>query len=191
MRTIFGTLGVVALFLAVIVGGYAAFVNKQSTGYGIAGGMEATGEATNQQPGQAVGVGQAVNAGDVTWTITDAGQETELHSYTFPPKTVPGNYVSMEFTVENVSDKPVTLTGDTITLFDAEGNQYQPEADRNSTFVEPDLNILFNDRSRLEPGATKEGRVNVGVLLDSSGFTALLGDTDPTVSEGRYVDLGF
>lgn len=191
MRTVFGALGIVALFLALIVGGYGAFISKPSPGYGVAVGLEATSETTNQQSGQAATIGQTVSAGDLSWTVTDATRETELHSYTFPPNTVPGSFVSMEFTVENVSDRPVTLTGETITLFDAEGNEFQPEPDRNSTFIEPELNILFNEKSLLEPGTAREGRVNFGVLHNSSGFRASLGDSDPTASEGRYVDLGF
>ncbi len=194
MRNIFGMLGLVALFIVIAIGGYGAFVNKLPAGYGTAAGLEAAGEATSQQAGQdeqAAGIGETVNAGDVSWSVTDASRETELHTYTFPPKSVPGSYVSIDFTVENVSDRSVTLTGDTISLFDAEGNEFRPEPDRNSTFVKPELNILFNEHSLLQPGESKEGRVNFGVLPRSSGFRALLGDTDPSVSEGRYVDLGF
>ena len=187
-------LGLVTLFIVMAVGGYGAFVNKQPAGYGTVADQEATGEATNQQAGQnqqAASIGETVTAEDVSWAVTNASRENELRTYTFPSKSVPGSYVSIDFTVENVSDEPVTLTGDTIALFDAEGNEFRPEPDRNSTFIEPDLNILFNEKSLIEPGATKEGRANVGVLPNSSGFRALLGDTDPNASEGRYVDLGF
>ena len=154
-------------------------------------GLEATVETTNPQAESAAALGQTVTAEDVSWTVTDATEETELHAYTFPPKSVPGSYVSMAFTVENDSEEPVTLTGDTMTLLDASGIEYQPEPDRNSTFVRPELNILFNEHSLLEPGETKEGRVNFEVLPRASGFVVLLGDTDPTTSEGEYVDLGF
>lgn len=194
MRNLFGMLGLAALFIVMAVGGYGAFVNKLPAGYGTAAGLEATGEATSQQAGQdeqAAGIGETVNAGDVSWSVTDASRETELHTYTFPPKSVPGSYVSIDFTVENVSNRSVTLTGDTISLFDAEGNEFRPEPDRNSTFVKPELNILFNEHSLIQPGESKEGKVNFGVLPNSSGIRALLRDTDPSVSEGRYVDLGF
>jgi hypothetical protein len=191
MRTIAGMLGLVALGVAVVVGTFAAFGKKTPQEGSAGAGLEATAKAANQQAEQAAAVGQTVTAGDVTWTVTDASQETELRSYTFPANTIPGNYVSMDFTVENVSEEPVTLTGDTIALFDASGTEYRPQPDRNSTFVRPELNIVFNERSLLKPGETKEGRVNFEVLPGSSGFVALLGDTDPTVSEGEYVDLGF
>ncbi len=194
MRNVFGILGLVALFFVMAVGGYGAFINKQPAGYGTVAGLEVTGEATGPQAGQdeqVVGIGETVTAGDVSWTVTDTSRENELHTYTFPPMSVPGSYVSVDFTVENVSDRPVTLTGDTISLFDAEGNEFRPEPDRNSTFIEPELNILFNEHSLIQPGESKEGSVNFEVLPNSSGFRALLGDTDPSVSEGRYVDLGF
>jgi hypothetical protein len=190
MRAVFSALGVVALFLAVMVGGYAAFILKPAIAPEEPIGLEATAEVTNQQAGQAaVAIGETVTAGDVSWTVTDASLETELCSFTFPPECVPGRYVSLEFTAENVADRPVTLTGETITLFDASGIEYQPEPDRNSVFVRPELNILFNEYSLLQPGVRKEGKVNFEVLSNASGITALLGDTDPTVSEGEYVDL--
>jgi hypothetical protein len=194
MRNLFGILGLVALFIVMAVGGYGAFVNKQPAGYGTVAGLEAASEATDPQAGQdeqVVGIGETVTAGDVSWTVTDTGRENELHTYTFPPMSVPGSYVSVDFTAENVSDRPVTLTGDTISLFDAEGNEFRPQPDRNSTFIEPELNILFNEHSLIQPGESKKGRVNFEVLPSSSGFRALLGDTDPSVSGGRYVDLGF
>src|SRR5215218_4969585 len=191
MRNVFGMLGLVTLFIVMAVGGYGAFVNKQPAGYGTVADQEDMGEATNQKAGQAASVGEAVTAGELSWTVTNASRENELRTYTFPTKSVPGSYVSLDFTVENVSDEPVTLTGDTIALFDAEGNEFRPEPDRNSTFIEPELNILFNEKSLIEPGATKEGRANFGVLPNSSGFRALLGDTDPNASEARYVNLGF
>ena len=191
LRTGFGALGLFALVAAMAFGMYGVvFVDKPTAGSEIAVGLEATMEAT-EQSGEAASIGQTVTAGDVSWAVTDASREGELRTYTFPPKTVGGSYVSIEFTVENVADRPVTLTGETITLFDAEGNEFRPEPDRNSTFVEPELNILFNEKSLLQPGTTKEGKVNFEVLPNSSSFTALLKDTDPTASEGRRVDLGF
>jgi Domain of unknown function (DUF4352) len=191
VRNVFGMLGLVTLFVVIAVGMYGAFVSTPPPEYGSVVGLEATGETKNPQAGQTAGTGETVTAGDVSWVVSDASRETELRTYTFPPKSVPGSYVSVDFTVENVSDRPVTLTGDTISLFDAEGNEFRPEPDRNSTFVRPELNILFNEHSLIQPGESKEGRVNFGVLSNSSGFRALLGDTDPSVSEGRYVDLRF
>jgi hypothetical protein len=193
MRTIASGLGLVALGVAIVIGMLASFgaFGSKAAQESAAVGLEATVETTNPQAESAAALGQTVTAEDVSWTVTDATKEAELHAYTFPPKSVPGSYVSMDFTVENVSEEPITLTGDTMTLFDASGIEYQPEPDRNSTFVRPDLSILFNEHSLLEPGEIKEGRVNFEVLPRAAGFVILLGDTDPTTSEGEYVDLGF
>lgn len=193
VRTILSGLGLIALGAAIVIGMLASFgaFGSKAAQESAAVGLEATVETTNQQAERAAKLGETVTAGDVSWTVTDAVEETELRTYTFPPKSVPGSYVSMDFTVENVSEEPVTLTGDAMTLLDASGIEYQPEPDRNSTFVRPELNILFNEHSLLEPGEKREGRVNFEVLPRASGFVVLLGDTDPTTSEGEYVDLGF
>jgi hypothetical protein len=193
VRTVASGLGLVALGVAVVLGMLAAFgaFGSKAAQESAAVGLESTVETTNPQAENAAALDQTVTAGDVSWTVTAATEETELRTYTFPPKSVPGSYVTMDFTVENLSEEPVTLTGDTVTLLDASGIKYQPEPDRNSTFVRPELNILFNEHSLLEPGEKGEGRVNFEVLPRASGFVVLLGDTDPTTSEGEYVDLGF
>lgn len=194
MRSSAGVLGIVALFAAIIVGMFATFGAFGEKGTARSTELAEEAQAKEQQTGQgqsAAAIGETVTAGDVSWTITDASMETELSTFTFPPQTIPGNYVSLIFTVENISNEPVTLTGETITIFDQSGFEYQPEPDRNNIFVEPERNLLFSEYSLLEPGATKEGRVNFGVLENSSGFTARLGDTDPTSSEEQEVNLGF
>jgi hypothetical protein len=193
VRTIASGLGLVALGVAIVIGMLASFgaFGSKAEQESAAVGLEATVETTNLQAESAAALGQIVTAGDISWTVTDVTEETELRTYTFPPKSVPGSYVILDFTVENVSEESVTLIGDTMSLIDASGIDYQPEPDRNSTFVRPELNILFNEHSLLEPGETKEGRVNFEVLPRASGFVVLLGDTDPTTSEDEYVDLGF
>lgn len=191
MRTIAGALGLVALLAAMVVGMFATFgfFGAKADRTSTLPGLEA--EATQQQDEQSgVAIGEAVTAEGVSWTVTDAFKETELRTYTFPPRTTPGDYVSLIFTVENISEEPVTLNEDSIALFDQAGTEYLPEADRNSTYVEPEKNLLFEESGLIEPGATKEGRVNFGVLEKSSGFTARLGDTDPTTSEEEDVNLG-
>ncbi len=194
MRVFFGTLGLVALGVAAVVGIFAAFGplgSKAPQEKPFLAGLEAVGESTMQEVRQtAAAIDEPVTAGDLEWTVTNASLEHEVHSFTFPPEHVPGRYVTLEFTVENTSDRPVTLTGDAVTLFDEAGNEYRPEPDRNSIFIRPELNILFSEYSLIRPGESKEGRANVEVLAEASGFTAFLGDTDPTTSEGEYVDLG-
>jgi hypothetical protein len=198
LRSVLGTLGLLALFVAAIVGmlaAFGAFGEKAPTAPAASTvvGLEAMPEQTTQIAGTAseADVGETVTAGDVSWTVTDAGQEREIHKYTFPPETLRGDFVTMDFSAKNGTEHPITLTGETITLVDDEGNEFRPKPDRNDAFVEPDRNLLFSETGILEPGDTKEGRVNFEVLPDSSGFRARLGGTDTNASEGRYVNLGF
>ena len=198
MRSIFGTLGLVALFVAIIVGMLAAFgafgekTPIASTSSTVVG-LEAMPEQTRQieETVSVADIGETVTTDDLSWTVTDARPESELHKYTYPPATRSGAFVTMAFTAKNVSEQPVTLTGETITLLDSAGNEFRPEPDHNDAFVEPEKNLLFSESGLIEPGVTKEGRVNFEVLPGSSGFRVHLGDNDPNASGGRYVDLGF
>ena len=197
-RLVLSALGLIVLGAAIVVGVFAVFGNLGVNTYvasnrgSVLVGLEARPEQTNEDQQTATAtIGETVVAGDLAWTVTDAHEKGELHTYTLPQDTVPGSYVSLAFTAENVSEEPVTLTQETIVLFDSEGNEFLPEADRNNGFVVPEKNLLFTESGLLEPGQTKEGRVNFEVLRGSSGFEARLGDTDPTAGEERYVGLSF
>ena len=187
------TLGLFGLFAAVLIGmlaTFGAFGPKAFVEPAVIG-EEATVETTERVAEQVSPVGETVTAGDLSWTVTEAYPKDEVTSYTFPSGSKPGSYVHMRFTVENVSDKPVTLTDNTIIVYDAAGTEYLPEPDRNSTYIRYEYNILFNELGLLHPGETKKGRVNVGVLPNAESFIVQLGDTDPTRSEEEYVELGF
>ena len=188
-------LGLVALGVAIVVGTWAAFGSigkKAPTGSSVES-IEATPEQTKQggQTTAGASIGQTVTTGSISWTITGAKQETELHRFTIPAHTEPGDFVVLTFTAENLSDLPITLNSDQVTLVDSEGNEFRAVADRNSAYVVPEKAILFNERSILEPGESKEGEVNFEVLPTSSGFQAYLQDTAPHGSMGESVDLGF
>jgi hypothetical protein len=194
VRTVAGTLGLVALLVAIVVGmlaAFGAFGPKVTTSSPVVP-LEAIPERTVQDEptADAAAIGETVTTGDVSWTVTDARKESELRKYTFPPEEAPGDFVTLTFTAENVSEEPVTLEAEEITLFDREGNEYRPAADRNDAFIEHEKNLLFSEAGLLEPGQTKEGEVNFEVLPRASGFTVQLGDTDPNTSEEEYVDLG-
>ncbi len=194
-RVFVGMLGLVVLGLAIVVGLFAAFgdLGAETPTESTVVGLEATPEQAGQDEptAEAAAIGETVTTGDVAWTVTETYPATELRTYTIPQETVSGNYVVLTYTVENVSEEPVTLTQETITLFDEAGIEYKPEPDRNNPFVMPEKNLLFTEAGLLEPGQAKEGKVNFEVVPTSSDFVVQLGDTDPTVEEERYVDLGF
>jgi hypothetical protein len=196
-KTVFGTLGLVALAAATVVGMFAAL------GIGVLGEKSSTVSNTtplDAMPNEArpsalkadtADLEEAVPAGDVSWTIVGAREESEVSKYTFPKANEPGDFVVLTFEVENVSEEPVTLSEEEITLIDSEGREYRAEPDINDAFVEHEKNVLFGEASHLKPGQKKEGKANFQVLPNSSGYRAHLGDTDPNTSEGKYVDLGF
>jgi hypothetical protein len=196
MKTAAGTLGLIALGIAIVVGmlaTFGAFGKKASTNPmpGSPGGRTTAGQEVEQAEQAAVAIGQTVTAGDVSWTVKDAHRPTEVHKNTFPPQTKSGNYVSLTFTAENVSDVPVTLTADSMSLLSDDGQTFPAEAAINSDYVDDKKNILFNERSLLKPGETKEGEVNIELPTGASASIVELGDADPTTSEERYVNLGF
>ncbi len=193
MRNVAGVLGLLGLFAAIVVGMLATFgaFGQKVPAQSAAVGLEATTGGTNQRAEQAAPVGETVRAGDLAWTVTGARPKDELSTYNFPPETERGSFVRLEFTVKNVSERPVTLTDESIALYGAAGTEYLPPPDINSTYILPRYAILFNELGLLQPGETRKGRVNFEVLTNAGGFVARLGDTDPTVSEEKYVDLGF
>jgi hypothetical protein len=193
-RRAFGMLGLVALGAAIVVGTFAAFT-KSEPGTFSSPVISLDAMPNEVRPSaltaETASIEEPVTTGDVSWTITDANKVHEVSKYTFPPATEPGDFVTLTFEVENVSEEPVTLAEEELTLVDSEGRVYRAEPDINDAFVEHEKNVLFGEASLLEPGQKKEGKANFQVLPEASGFRAHLGDTDPTTSEGEYVDLGF
>ena len=196
MRAAAGVLGLVALFVAAVVGMLAAT--------GILGGnvpaSSASGgprprpvEQVEQVKQTAAKIGETATAGNLSWTVTDAYRTNELRKATPPPETVYGDFVVVTFTVKNTSEEPVTLGEDSVALIDGDGRKFPAYPFYNSPYMEPEKAILFNEKSLLHPGETEEGRVNFRLAEGNaaSNFKVQLGDADPTVNEEKYVDLGF
>jgi Domain of unknown function (DUF4352) len=195
VRSAAGALGIVALFAAIVVGILASFGVIGSKAPISTPPVEPVAKTTpvevEQVEQSAATIGEPVTAGDVSWTITDARRESEIHRFTFPPHSQPGNFVTLTFTVENVSEEPVTLTEDSLTLLNDEEQRFPAQPDVNDTYVVPEKNLLFAEASLLEPGETKEGEVNFELPPGASASMAQLGGSDPNADEEEYVDLGF
>ena len=193
-RSAFGMLGLIALGAAIVVGTFAAFSKSEPDTFSspvISLDAMPNEVRPSALTADTASIEEPVTAGDVSWTITDANKVHEVSKYTFPPATEPGDFVTLTFEVENVSEEPVTLAEEELTLIDNEGRVYRAEPDINDAFVEHEKNVLFGEASLFEPDQKKEGKANFQVLPEASGFRAHLGDTDPTTSEGEYVDLRF
>lgn len=186
-------LGLALMGVVIVVGTLAAFggIGEKAPQGAQTVSEETTAEEVSQLAQSATPLGEAVTAGDVSWTVEEARRESELNKDTPPPKPRSGNFVTVTFTAENVSEEPFTLTAGEMTLIDNEGRRFPAEAAINSGYVPHDLNILFNEKSLLEPGMTREGEVNFELPVGASGLVLELGDADPNVEEEQYVDLGF
>lgn len=184
-------LGLALMGVVIVVGALAAFgaVGEKATRPPQTVSEETTAEEVSELQRSASPLGEAVTAGDVSWTITEARKVTELDKDLPPPKPRSGNFVTVNFTVENISEEPFTLTGGEMTLLDNEGRTFPAEAALNSGYMPHDKNILFNEKSLMEPGMSQEGEVHFEVPVEASGVVLKVGDADPTVEEEKYVDL--
>jgi Domain of unknown function (DUF4352) len=191
MRNVGSTLGLLVMGALIVVGMLAAFgaIGNKVPQSPQVEASETTTEQVSQLEREAAALGEPVTAGDLSWTVIDARKETELHKETPPPKPRPGNFVVVNFTVENVSEEPVTLVPGEMVIVDNEGRRFPAEAAINSSYVPFDKNILFNEKSLLEPGTTREGEVNFELPVGASGSVLQLGDANPNADEEKYVDL--
>jgi Domain of unknown function (DUF4352) len=201
MRTFFGMLGLISLIAATVIGSLAVvgILSGAATSSQVGEpGRHAAEESARVEPTKRV-LDESVRAGKLDWTVHEVRRTSELHAYTYPPTTLRGDFLVVTFAVENVSDVPITLSGDSIVLVDENGLKEHPPASLNSEYVDPDKAILFNDGGLLDPGEKREGRVNFDLAFpfgvepsaDLSGFRLRLGDGDPTVDEGKRLDLRF
>ena len=212
-RTFFSgvALGVLAIIVVVGMVAFSRSISSWTTplgGYFPFGGPKTfTGadaklpvENPKQLNQHVAAVGQSVTAGDAKWTITDLYQTNGLKKYSFPPSTQQGAFLVVHFKVKNVSDLPVTLTPDSIGLRSKEGRENYAQANVNSGYVKPEKNIIFTEKSLIQPGATVEGVVNFDLGIpfgihkptDLSNFRLTFNNTDPTVKAKdltKYIKL--
>ena len=201
VRTLGSALGILAFVAAIVVGSLAAtgIISDAAQSFHVEGSEAEIVPATGRFEPKTRLIGETVTAGELTWTIETARQTTEVKGFAYPPAPLRGNLVVVDFTVENVSDGPVTLSPESLVLADELGRESPPAAADNTEYVVPKYAILFNERALLQPGEEKEGKVvynlevpfEVNPEADLSGFRLRLGDGDPTVEEEEYVDLGF
>jgi len=194
-------LGLLGLAAALVVGALAAtgVLSEAATSPSSAGSkVEISPEADKVEPTTS-SIDRTVRAGKLSWTVEEARRVNVLPGFALPPDPLHGDFVTITFRVENVSDGPVTLGSESLTLLDEKGRESPPAASVNSEYVEPERAILFNERGLLEPGDEKRGRVNFDLTVpfeinpsaDLSGFRLRLDDGDPTAKEEKYVDLRF
>ena len=109
-------------------------------------------------------VDKTVEAEGVQWTVHEARLTNLLRTYAFPPGIQSGAFVQLTFTAENTSDLPVSLNEESVTIA-MDGLENPAHSDVNAQYVNPDLNILFNEKGLIHPGESKEGKVNFDLAV--------------------------
>ena len=138
-----------------------------------------------EQEGPSAGMGEPLNVGDVSWTVTNAQQATELTSPLGESKQ--GNFVIVDFDFTNNAGEAVTLDSASLALLDGEGRTSEVDTD-NSMYVDPERDVFLQ---QVNPGVTRQGQVIFSVAPDASDFTLELGDTNMIEDNNGYVELGF
>jgi hypothetical protein len=191
LRLVASGLGLVALVAAMVVGALAAS--------GVLGEAAETPEESVLVKPETRSIDRSVVAGKLSWTVDEARRVNVIHGFTLPPSPLRGDFVIVTFSVENVSDGPITLNPESLVIVDEQGRKSAPAASVNTEYVVPKYAILFNEGALLYPGEKKEGKAvfdlsvafGVNPSADLSGFRLQLGDGDPTREEDKFVDLGF
>jgi hypothetical protein len=201
LRLVASALGLVALVAAMVVGALAAtgVLGEAATSSRVGGSQVETPEEPTLVKPETRSIDSSAVAGKLSWTVDEARLTNVVRGFALPPDPLRGNIVVVTFSVENVSDGPVTLNPESLVIVDEEGRKSPPAASVNTEYVVPKYAILFNEGGLLDPGEKKEGKVvfdlsvpfGVNPTADLSGFRLQLGDGDPTKKEEKYVDLGF
>jgi len=153
-------------------------------------GGSGSGESRERKAQQAaVDIGQPVHVGEVTWTVTNARQVSEIREKGFGQfgETKRGNFVIVEFTFTNNSSEAVTLDSASLSLIDSSGNKSEVDPDYSS-YVPANKEIFLEN---VNPDVRRPGEVVFTVASGASGFKLQVGDTNPFSGKNGYVDLGF
>jgi len=153
-------------------------------------GGSGLGESRERKAQQAaVDIGQPVHVGEVTWTVTNALQVSEIREKGFGRfgETKRGNFVIVQFNFTNNLSETVTLDSASLSLIDSRGNK--SEADPDTFGYVPSNKDIWMEN--VNPDVTRPGEVIFTVASGASGFKLQVGDTNPFTGKNGYVDLGF
>jgi hypothetical protein len=174
------------LILFVLFVGCLAIIGSSGDDSKESGSSDKKGKAGEQT----VAIGQPLTVGDVTWTVQDARQATQLTQPGISPKnakTEQGNYVIVDFAFVNDGNEAVTLDNESLKLVDSQGRESGTRAELN-TYIPQEQRIFLE---RINPGVVEQGQAIFEVAPGSSGFRVLAGDARMFSNEQGYVDLGF
>ena len=102
-------------------------------------------------------------------------------------RTKQGNFIVVNFQFKNNSDEGLTLSSDSLTLFDGNGSKFKFDTD-TYLYIEWSQ-ALF--RFEVTPGDSQEGQIIFKVAPEASQFQLQLGEETPFTNNSGYVNLGF
>jgi hypothetical protein len=169
------------------LGSCAGSVNSSSGGDQTEGN---TGQQTKQSGGQpaepTVAVGQPLTVGNAEWTVTYAYPTNQLISYV-DSSTKQGNFVVVDFQFKNNSNEGVTVSPESLVLFDGNGGKSKFDTD-TFFYIDSSQNIFLVE---VGPGDSREGEVIFKVAPEISRFRLQLREANPFSNNSGYVNLGF
>ena len=145
-----------------------------------------TGQAAAQPVGSAVAVRQPLTVGDVELTVTSASLADQLVSHV-DGGIKRGNFVIVDFRLQNNGDEGLNLSSESLSLFDGNGREFEFDTD-TYLYIDRPKNLF---RVEAPPGVSEEGQIIFEVPPDASQLRLRLGEaTNPSSGKGGYVNLG-
>ncbi len=180
-----GCLGIVGLLVVLII---VAVVAIGGGGGETAGGGAGGGQQDQGQKKAPAGIGEEVVVGDAAYTVTRAWRETELRDPSGFEEPVQGNFVMVDFTVENMGEEPMSVSDIGLYVYDGQGREFETESDVPFGAIPENKDLFLLDR--INPGLSQEARVVFSVPPDAKGFEMEV-SSGLFASETRRISLGF
>jgi uncharacterized protein DUF4352 len=206
---------IIALFFLIIVAAALGGGGDETAGGGGGGGADAGGNAGQQaqeeraaeeQPNEGQGqgqeqgnegeqqgqgparIGQEVVVGDAAYTVTNARRAQVLRDPSGFDDPVEGNFVLVDFTVENQGNEPMSVSDIGLYVYDNQNRQFEIEADIPLGAIPEDRDLFLIDR--INPGLFQNVRVVFSVPPDAQGFEMEV-SSGLFATETRRIALGF
>ena len=195
-----GTLGLVALFVAIVIGTLAAIgiFSFAPVSFQTFQSQPNPPDLEHLSPQKAQLKDKTFTVGDVRWTMTSVRHVDKLTAFAYPHKSIQGDFVVVSFKAKNISKSPVTLSSDLMELSKS-GRTITPHPVSNTEFVNPEKDLLFSDVGLLSPGESKPGEIIFDLNPYSprshrtlKGFELHVKDPNPTtLDKEKSLELKF
>ena len=143
-------------------------------------------KSRGQAQGSTVELGQPLTVGDAQWTVTSVSPADRLVSFV-DGGAKRGNFVVVDFQLENNSNEGMTLSSEALSLLDGYGREIEFDTD-TYLFIDRPKNLF---RVEVSPGTSQEGQVIFKVPPEASQLRLRIGEaTNPFSDSSGYVNLG-